>query len=168
MRLSSLPLVFPIFLLGLLGDEFVLSQPRTFLLDAAALTKVKRYINESKAPYNSAYGALLKDAKKALAAGPFSVVNKTVMPPSGDKHDFYNYGPYWWPDSTKPDGLPYIRRDGEVNPETQSDKFDDQSMSKMTNAVETLALAFSFRMTRITHDAPSNCCASGFYILTRR
>jgi hypothetical protein len=71
-------------------------------------------------------------------------MNKTVTPPSGDKHDFYNYGPYWWPDSTKPDGLPYIRRDGEVNPETQSDKFDDQSMSKMTRAVETLALAFFF------------------------
>ncbi len=23
-------------------------------------------------------------------------------------------GPYWWPDPSKPDGLPYIRRDGEV------------------------------------------------------
>ncbi|MCI0693601.1 alginate lyase family protein [candidate division KSB1 bacterium] len=122
----------------------MLSQPRTFLLDAAALAKVKRYINESKEPYSSAYAASLKDAEKALTAGPFSVVNKTVTPPSGDKHDFYNYGPYWWPDSTKPDGLPYIRRDGEVNPETQSDKFDDQSMSKMTSAVETLALAFFF------------------------
>ena len=25
--------------------------------------------------------------------------------------------PYWWPDSTKTDGLPYIRKDGERNPE---------------------------------------------------
>lgn len=25
--------------------------------------------------------------------------------------------PYWWPDSTKIDGLPYIRKDGERNPE---------------------------------------------------
>jgi hypothetical protein len=51
----------------------VLSQPRTFLLDAAALAKVKQHINESKEPYHSAYRALLKDAETALAAGPFSV-----------------------------------------------------------------------------------------------
>lgn len=144
MRRISSSIFFSIFLLGLLGSEFVLSQPRTFLLDAAALAKVKRYINESKEPYHSAYCALIKNAEMALTTGPFSVMNKTVTPPSGDKHDFYNYGPYWWPDSTKPDGLPYIRRDGEVNPETQSDKFDDQSMSRMTSAVETLALAFFF------------------------
>ena len=25
--------------------------------------------------------------------------------------------PYFWPDPTKPNGLPYIRRDGERNPE---------------------------------------------------
>ena len=26
-------------------------------------------------------------------------------------------GPYWWPDPSKPDGLPYIRKDGHKNPE---------------------------------------------------
>jgi hypothetical protein len=25
--------------------------------------------------------------------------------------------PYWWPDPKSPNGLPYIRRDGERNPE---------------------------------------------------
>ncbi len=137
-------LTFSIVLFCVFSREDIRSQPRTFLLDAAALAKVKRCINESKEPQYSAYRALIKDAETALTARPFSVVNKTVTPPSGDKHDFYNYGPYWWPDSTKPDGLPYIRRDGEVNPETQSDKFDDQSMSRMTSVVETLALAFFF------------------------
>lgn len=71
-------------------------------------------------------------------------MNKTVTPPSGNKHDFYSNGTYWWPDPAKPDGLPYIRKDGEVNRETQSDKFDDRSMAKMVDAVETLALAYFF------------------------
>ena len=35
---------------------------------------------------------------------------------AGTKHDFYSEGDYWWPDSLNPDG-PYIRRDGETNPD---------------------------------------------------
>ena len=39
---------------------------------------------------------------------------------SGNNHDFFSEGPYWWPDPKNPGG-PYIRRDGEVNP----DRFED-------------------------------------------
>jgi hypothetical protein len=48
-------------------------------------------------------------------------------------------GPYWWPDPDKPDGLPYIRRDGEVNPDR--DKYDNASLSPMCGHVATLSLA---------------------------
>lgn len=34
---------------------------------------------------------------------------------SGNRHDFYSEGDYWWPDPENPDG-PYIRRDGVSNP----------------------------------------------------
>lgn len=34
----------------------------------------------------------------------------------GDAHDFYSNGDYWWPNSDTADGLPYIRRDGQSNP----------------------------------------------------
>ncbi|KAG8997613.1 hypothetical protein FRB94_007574, partial [Tulasnella sp. JGI-2019a] len=30
--------------------------------------------------------------------GPWSVVNKTLLPPSGNIHDYYSLSPYWWPD----------------------------------------------------------------------
>lgn len=33
-----------------------------------------------------------------------------------DIHDFYSEGDYWWPDTLNPDG-PYVRRDGETNPD---------------------------------------------------
>jgi hypothetical protein len=48
--------------------------------------------------------------------------------------------PYWWPDPAKPNGLPYIRRDGERNPEL-SKLPDHTAMDRMAAAVNTLALA---------------------------
>jgi hypothetical protein len=57
------------------------------------------------------------DADRALEMEPVSVVQKAVTPPSGDKHDYMSQAPYWWPDPASADGKPYIRRDGERNPE---------------------------------------------------
>src|SRR5215510_1051569 len=87
---------------------------------------------------------LERDAQKALSAGPFSVVSKAVVPPSGDKHDYMSQAPYFWPDPKSANGLPYIRRDGERNPEI--DKITDHRvMDQMEAAVETLALAYRFK-----------------------
>jgi Alginate lyase len=93
------------------------------------------------AAQGAARTALLREAERALAAGPFSVMDKQRVPPSGDKHDFLTLAPYWWPDPAKPNGLPYIRRDGEVNPESKRDT-DDVPFAQMTDAVKTLAAAF--------------------------
>ena len=82
-----------------------------------------------------------RDLQKALAAGPFTVTSKQVTPPSGDKHDYMSQAPYWWPDPKSANGLPYIRRDGERNPEI--DKIDDHRvLEQMEDAVETLARAY--------------------------
>src|SRR5207248_8685038 len=84
------------------------------------------------------------DAKKALAGGTYSVTTKAIVPPSGDKHDYMSQAPYFWADPAKKDGLPYIRRDGERNPEIN--KITDHStMDKMASGVETLALAYYFK-----------------------
>ena len=87
-----------------------------------------------------------RDAEQALSLGPFSVMQKARVAPSGDKHDFLTLAPYWWPDPTKPGGLPYIRRDGEVNPESKRGT-DDAPFAQMVGTVTTLAAAF-----RDTHD----------------
>ncbi len=50
-------------------------------------------------------------------------------------------GPYWWPDPAKPDGLPYIRRDGEVNPERQAIK-DVDYLKNLNADVSVLGLAY--------------------------
>src|SRR5215510_5913691 len=91
-----------------------------------------------------ALAKLERDAQKALSAGPFTVTSKGVTPPSGDKHDYMSQAPYFWPDPKRANGLPYIRRDGERNPEI--DKITDHRvMDQMAAAVETLALAYHFK-----------------------
>jgi hypothetical protein len=88
-----------------------------------------------------ALSALEAEAQKALALKPVSVMDKGVTPPSGDKHDYMSQAPYWWPDSSKPKGLPYLRRDGERNPEI--DRITDHgNFDRLMDAVATLGLAF--------------------------
>jgi len=90
-----------------------------------------------------AFGAIEIDARKALQQKPVSVVTKGATPPSGDKHDYMSQAPYFWPDPNKPNGLPYIRRDGERNPEINKIT-DHQTLDQMEAATRTLALAYYF------------------------
>jgi Alginate lyase len=98
----------------------------------------ERLADQNLAP---ALARLQRDAQQALNAGPFSVTSKEVTPPRGDKRDYMSQAPYWWPDPAKPNGLPYIRRDGERNPEINKIS-DHRVMDQMVAAVETLALAY--------------------------
>lgn len=92
-----------------------------------------------------AYKALMARADKALTGPVYSVTDKSRVPPSGDKHDYISMGPYWWPDPSKPpSGEPYIRRDGEFNPERATNAFDAVRMDDFGNAVEALSLAYYF------------------------
>ena len=108
--------------------------------DAAHLARVKQSLNEPT--YSEAYQALLKDANKVLELEPLSVMLKERIPPSGDKHDYMSQARYFWPDSTKPEGKPYINRDGISNPEL--DKLDRNRLGDMANRVTTLSLAWYF------------------------
>ncbi len=90
---------------------------------------------------STAYRQLIHAADAALREGPFSVMQKTTLPPSTDKHDYLSIAPYWWPNTATPDGLPYIRRDGEVNPERETIG-DRTSFIRMMSAVWSLSLAF--------------------------
>jgi hypothetical protein len=85
---------------------------------------------------------IVNEADKGLDVAPFSVVNKKNLPPSGDKHDYTSLSPYWWPDPSKPDGKPYIRRDGEFNPERA--EYDLEPLERMSRAVDALSMAYFF------------------------
>jgi len=59
---------------------------------------------------------LIAEADTLLTATAPSVTQKKHLPPTKDAHDYQSLSPYWWPDPAKPDGLPWVSRDGEVNP----------------------------------------------------
>ena len=105
------------------------------------MNQVKHDLKKKKSEFYPAFEKLLNDAENALN-GVYSVTFKNLIPPGGSKNDYMSIGPYWWPDPNKPDGLPYIRRDGEIN--SERDKLDSPQMSKMINAVRSLSLAWFF------------------------
>ena len=117
--------------------------PKVFVLNSDLIRKNKGLINAKDAGLITAYKKLLRDADKALNEEPFSVTEKNNVPPSGDKHDYMSLAPYFWPDPSKPDGLPYIRKDGQTNPEVKEYK-DKEYMPKLCELVQTLALAYYY------------------------
>ena len=67
---------------------------------------------------DAAIAALRKSADEILGMPTYKVVDIKLPRPSGDMHDFVSMGPYWWPNSDTENGLPWVNRDGEVNPDT--------------------------------------------------
>lgn len=117
--------------------------PRVFLVSGEDLVRTRALLKQGHVPLQPALDRLRRDGERALELEAPSVMDKKLTPASGDKHDYFSYGPYWWPDPTKPDGLPYIRRDGEVNPESGTGT-DDLAFTRLCDAVFTLGLAYWF------------------------
>lgn len=59
---------------------------------------------------------ILKSAQKALSQTPLHITDVASPQSEGTPNDFYSNGDYWWPNPDTPNGLPYVRRDGESNP----------------------------------------------------
>lgn len=88
---------------------------------------------------------ILRAAKAALAQEPITITQFRAKLSEGGANDFYSNGDYWWPDPTKPDGLPYIQRDGESNPGNFS--AHRQCVMQLRDSVAALAAAY-----RVTGD----------------
>lgn len=124
------------------SNKRIILNKDSFFVDHSKLVSLKTKL-KTKA-YSQLYKDLLEKADESLKQGVFSVVQKTQIPPSGDKHDYISIGPYWWPDPIKEDGLPWIRRDGEINPLTRDSNTDYEVKNKFFNNSYDLALAYFF------------------------
>jgi len=135
-----------IFTLWLLGPFGLFSQSDgkldVLFLNRASLEASREIFQNNPKHLPPALSALMKDADNALKARPLSVMDKNQVPPSGDKHDYMSIASYWWPDTTKPGGLPYIRRDGERNPYRYI-VGDRGRIGTMVEQVQALALAYA-------------------------
>jgi hypothetical protein len=87
---------------------------------------------------------VLPAAEAALQAEPSTITSVANPRSPGGPHDFSSEGDYWWPDPKNPDG-PYIRRDGQTNP----DNFVGHRhlLLSFVRDVDTLMAAY-----RLTHD----------------
>lgn len=86
---------------------------------------------------------LIKNANSILSAEVKTVVNKTKLPASGDKHDYYSFATYWWPNPETKSGLPYVRHDGKPNP-SRLEIGDHENLKKLCDDVKILSLAYFF------------------------
>lgn len=124
----------------LLAVPLAAAEPGTYFLDAKHLASEKQRL-AAATESDETLRAIRQFADSAMRVGPYSVMDKEQLPPSGDKHDFLSMSPYWWPDPKSPNGLPFIRRDGERNPEAS--KIPDRDTLAMTaHAAYTLSLAY--------------------------
>jgi hypothetical protein len=89
-------------------------------------------------------------AEAALSRPPSPVTHKTTLPPSGDPHDYWHPAPYWWPDPSAPDGLPYIWKDGQRVPGTRlhepgSERYDRSRLQDLFD--DSISLAIAWQIT---------------------
>jgi len=74
--------------------------------------------SEKEVPYilNDEQQFIIETATGYLDSLPVTVTAEVCERSAGGPNDFYSEGDYWWPDPENPEG-PYIRRDGQTNPE---------------------------------------------------
>lgn len=167
--LLLLLLLLPAPSLSSLFDGVLVTLDRQLLLQSAA------HVAARDAALLPAFFSLTTSADEVLRGlavhGPYSVMNKSVMPPSGNKHDYISLDEYYWPctcSSTSPldppnctvslsspapgskppprpcdnaTGLPYVRHDGFLDPRIAD--YDFLQFSSLVSDSVTLALAYA-------------------------
>ena len=86
---------------------------------------------------------VLKAANTYLAEKPVTVTASSSARSKGDRHDFFSEGDYWWPDPQNPGG-PYIRKDGQSNPEN----FEGHRQAMRRLSVQVPALAAAWKISK--------------------
>jgi len=109
--------------------------PRVFEVSPAVLAKIK----QTQDP--AIIKAVRADADKAMKLGPWSVMDKSMTPTSGDKHDYMSLARYFWPNPDTPNHLPYVRHDGLSNPEIKTIS-DEAFLDNTVKSTHQLALAY--------------------------
>ena len=107
--------------------------PDTLIINGQQLATAKS--NIALPQYQSALAAVTKAGNVNLSDRLLSVMDKTQTPAGGDKHEYMSLSPYYWPNPDTPDGLPYVYRDGQVNPEslTISDRAEFNALVREVN-----------------------------------
>ncbi|MDF3056672.1 MAG: hypothetical protein K0R17_887, partial [Rariglobus sp.] len=126
--------------------------PNTLVLNGHHVAELRQLWERRAEPVIAALEALSAQADRLLDQGPWSVVDKTNLPNGQDPHDYRSLAKYWWPDPAKPDGIPYFRRDGDVNPACYSSDYDLLRLESLSDSTVALALS-AFITGNVAHRA---------------
>lgn len=135
---------FPLFTVAAVGLATLplrAAQPVVYTWSAGNVATARARLAAHDAALQPAFDRLRAEADAALKFAPVAVTDKQRLPPSGDRHDYYSQSPYWWPDPARPDGLPFVARDGQTYPPSKQDT-DSDNLWKLSQHTETLALAY--------------------------
>lgn len=121
-----------------------IAEPDTLIFRGEQLRLLKHLYRLGHERVGEAIGALVEQAEGGLHAGPWSVVDKPSRIAEAAPNDYCSLAKYWWPNPGSGDGLPYIRRDGEVNPECYAEMSDYTRLVRFSETVTLLALAAWF------------------------
>lgn len=87
---------------------------------------------------------ILDRAEAAMTMQPVSIARLRSPLSDGRPDEFFSMSDYYWPDPAKPDGKPYLMRDGQSNP----GNFNEHRKALMAMRDATSALAAAFLLTR--------------------
>lgn len=113
-------------------------------LNEKGLQEAKKALEKGNLNIQKALDQLLEDASSALQYPIDPVTNKSLVPSSGDVHDYFSIRPYFWPNPESLDGTPWIRRDGEINPLARGNATDFVRLDTLFKTLEILWMAYYF------------------------
>ena len=114
--------------------------PRTVIFDLPSREMIK---DDNNPVLRGMLNQLIALADSFLIKSPSSVMDKEKLPPSGNKHDFLSLAPFWWRDHTKKDLMPYVYRDGKLNPEVYLVP-DRNNIHDLIHRTKILSVAYHF------------------------
>jgi len=106
--------------------------------DRSRIEQVRHNLDDIR--WQPALDRLSQDTERSAARSPWTVAAKSVLAPSGDPRDYVTLSEYCWPDPAQPDGLPWILRDGHINPDATAASNNANDLRAAANGVFELAL----------------------------
>lgn len=85
--------------------------PATILWNSSDIVDTKKRLDKGDPSLKKAISNAIDQANRWFYLNPYSVLNKSYTPPSGDKHDYMSLDKYWWPCNAPPQGHTSISSD---------------------------------------------------------
>lgn len=115
--------------------------PDTFLFRGEHLGMMKALYDQGDDQMTRVVEELVRLADEALRGHPFAVTDKPKSRFSDDPHDYQSLAKYSWPNPETGTGLPFVTRDGEVNPDCYGEDLDYIRLVRFSERIVLLALA---------------------------